>query len=214
MTDEEIGERIRGLELEEEYIREGLAFIRGDRLVRTLVWLVAAMSITVFPYAMLLPVFARDVLRVGAEGLGVMLSATGAGALASGIALAAVGSRFRRGRLIVGASVAFALAVLGFALSPSFPVSLVLLAVMGFTMVLNNATINALLQSLVPHRLRGRVMSVYVFMFIGMTPLGSLQAGAVARVLGAPVALAIGSAALLAVLAWIGWNVPALWRAD
>ena len=71
-----------------ENIREGLAYIRSDRLVRTLVWLIAAMSVTALPYVMLLPVFARDVLRVGAPGLGSLLAATGTGALASGMALA------------------------------------------------------------------------------------------------------------------------------
>jgi uncharacterized MnhB-related membrane protein len=90
---------------------------------------------------------------------------------------------------------------------------MLLLAGAGFTMILNNATLNALLQALVPNRLRGRVMSVYVFMFLGMTPLGSLQAGAVARVLGAPAALLIGAAALLAVLAYIALRVPEVARA-
>lgn len=194
-------------------LREGLAFIRGDRVVRTLVWAIAAMSILAFPYAMLLPVFARDVLRVGATGLGWMLSATGAGALAGGIALAAWGGRVRRGPLLLWASTAFAVLLACFALSRSFALSLVLLAGVGFTMILNNATVNALLQSVVPNRLRGRVMSVYVFMFLGMTPLGSLQAGALARVFGAPVALAAGAAALLGVVGWIALRVPEVRRA-
>jgi MFS family permease len=193
-----------------ENIREGLAYIRGHRVVRTLVWLIAAMSITAFPFTMLLPVFARDVLDVGATGLGWLLSATGTGALAAGIALAAWGGRFRRGRLVLGACLSFALCLTAFTLSRSFPLSLALLALTGFTMILNNATLNALLQSLVPDRLRGRVMSVYVFMFIGMAPLGSLQAGALARWLGAPGALRAGAAALVLVLAWIAWRVPEL----
>ncbi len=193
-----------------ESIREGLAYIRGDRLVRTLVWLIAGMSVTVFPYTMLLPVFARDVLDVGAPGLGTLLSATGAGALAAGVALAAGRVRVPRGRLIIGAAVANALVVMAFALSPWYPLSLVLLALAGFTMILNNASVNALLQSKVPDHLRGRVMSVYVFMFIGMSPLGSLQAGALARWIGAPYALAVGAAGLLAIVAWIVAHVPEL----
>ena len=85
-----------------------------------------------------------------------------------------------------------------------------LLALAGFSMILNNASVNALLQSRVPDRLRGRVMSVYVFMFIGMTPLGALQAGALARWFGAPYALACGAGALLLILAWIVTNIPEL----
>ncbi|HEX6911960.1 MAG TPA: MFS transporter, partial [Longimicrobium sp.] len=185
-----------------------------DRLVRTLVWLIAGMSVTVFPYTMLLPVFARDVLRVGAPGLGSMLSATGAGALAAGVALAAGRVRVPRGRLIIGAAVANALVVMGFALSPWYPLSLALLALAGFTMILNNASVNALLQSKVPDHLRGRVMSVYVFMFIGMAPLGSLQAGALARWIGAPYALAAGASGLLAIMAWIVANIPELRAAE
>ncbi len=194
-------------------IREGLAYIRGDRLARTLVWLVAGLSVTAMPYVMLLPVFARDVLRVGAPGLGTLLSATGAGALAAGIALAAWGARVRRGPLVLGASASFALLMLAFSLTRSFPLGLVLLAAGGFAMILNNATVNALLQARVPDRLRGRVMSVYVFMFVGMTPLGSLQAGALARFHGAPTALAVGALALLGVVAWVAVRVPELRRA-
>jgi MFS family permease len=197
-----------------ESIREGLAYIRGDRLSRTLVWLVAGMSITAFPYIMLLPVFARDVLRVGAPGLGTLLAATGAGALVAGIALAARGAALRRGPLILGASAAFGLLLLAFATTRSFPLALLLLAAAGFSMILNNASVNALLQARVPDRLRGRVMSVYVFMFVGSTPLGALQAGWLARVYGAPTALAVGALALLGIVGWVTVRVPELRRAD
>jgi MFS family permease len=193
-----------------ENIREGLAYIRGDRLVRTLVWLIAGMSVTALPYVMLLPVFARDVLRVGAPGLGSLLAATGTGALAAGVALASGRLAVPRGRLILGAATAYALAIIAFALSRSYPLSLVLLAVVGFAMILNNASVNSLLQSRTPDRLRGRVMSVYVFMFIGVSPLGSLQAGALARWIGAPYALACGAGALLLIVAWIAVNIPEL----
>ena len=197
-----------------ENIREGLAYIRSDRLVRTLVWLIAAMSVTALPYMMLLPVFARDVLRVGAPGLGSLLSSTGMGALVAGVALASGRARIARGRLILGATTCFALALMGFALSRSYALSLVLLALAGFTMTLNNASVNALLQSRTPDRLRGRVMSVYVFMFVGMTPLGALQAGALARWIGAPYALAIGAGVLLLIVAWIAANIPELRTAE
>jgi MFS family permease len=197
-----------------ENIREGLAYIRGDRLVRTLVWLIAGMSVTALPYVMLLPVFARDVLRVGAPGLGSLLAATGTGALVAGVALASGRIRIPRGRLIIGAATAYALALMAFALSRSYALSLVLLAVTGFTMILNNTSVNALLQSRTPDRLRGRVMSVYVFMFLGMAPLGSLQAGALARWIGAPYALACGAGALLLIVAWIVTNIPELRAAE
>jgi MFS family permease len=197
-----------------ENIREGLAYIRSDRLVRTLVWLVAGMSVTALPYLMLLPVFARDVLRVGAPGLGSLMAATGSGALVAGVALASGRLRLPRGRLILGATTCSALLLIAFSQSRSYPLSLVLLALTGFCMILNNASVNALLQSRVPDRLRGRVMSVYVFMFIGMTPLGALQGGALARWFGAPAALTAGACTLLLILAWIMMNIPELRAAE
>jgi MFS family permease len=193
-------------------LREGIDFIRGDRLTRTLVGLIAAMSITAFPYAMLLPVFARDVLHVGATGLGWLLAATGTGALLGGVTLAAGGARVPRGPLMVWTTLAFCVSLIAFTFARSMVPALVLLGLAGFTMILNNATLNALLQSLVPDRLRGRVMSVYVFMFLGMTPIGALQAGALSRAVGAPYAVAIGAAVLFAIMVTVAVRVPELRR--
>lgn len=193
-----------------ENLREGFRYIRENRLVRTLVWMIAAMSVFGFPFAMLLPVFARDILRVGAPGLGLLLAASGAGALAGGVALSALGGRIPRGRAIVGGMLAFCGFLIAFALSRSFALSLVLIAGAGFAMILHNASVNSLLQATVPNRLRGRVMSVYVFMFLGMTPLGSLQAGAVARWAGAGTAVALGGSLLLMLAAVVYARMPEL----
>lgn len=193
-----------------ENIREGLAYIRSVRPVRALVWLIAAMSVFGFPYVMLMPVFARDVLHVGAKGLGALLAATGTGALLGGLALAAMGDRFRRGRVMLFGSLAFCAMLFCFAASRSFVLSLALLGAVGFTMILNNANANALLQSVVPDHLRGRVMSVYVFMFVGTAPLGALQAGAVSKWFGAPVALQAGAVVLAVTLLAVAWRVPEL----
>ena len=195
-----------------EKLREGFAFIAADRRARTLVMLVAASSILALPYVMLLPVFARDILAVGAEGLGLMLSVSGAGALAGGITLAATARRVRRGPLLLSAAALFAVMVGGFTLSRAFPLSLALLAGAGFCLIPFTASVNALLQSIVPDALRGRVMSVYVFMFLGMTPIGSLQAGILARALGAPVALALSAGVMLGVVGLVAWRVPELRR--
>jgi MFS family permease len=193
-----------------ETIREGIAYIRSVREIRTLVCLIAAMSVLGFPYVMLMPVFARDILHVGAQGLGALLAATGAGALAGGLALAALGTRYRRGRMMLGGSLSFCASLVAFSFSRSFPLSLALLAMVGFTVILNNANANALLQSIVPNRLRGRVMSVYVFMFVGTAPVGSLVAGAVSKWLGAPMDLRIGAILLAAILVFAAWRVPEL----
>jgi MFS family permease len=197
-----------------ENIRAGLAYIRSVRAVRALVWLIAAISVLAFPYAMLLPVFARDVLQVGAKGLGTLLAATGMGAVLGGVALTAAGRRFGRGRVVLGGSLACCASIFAFAASRSYPLSLVLLGAVGFTMVLSTASVNSLLQSVVPDELRGRVMSVYHFMFVGSAPLGALQAGAVSRWLGAPVALQAGAVVLTATLLFAAWRVPELANAE
>lgn len=193
-----------------ENLREGFEYLWRDRLARTLVIVIAATSILALPYAMLLPVFARDVLQVGARGLGWMFSAAGTGALAGGITLASAAGRVRRGPLLLASSIGFSVLLGAFTFSRSFPLSLVLLAGSGFCLINFTATVNAMLQTVVPDALRGRVMGVYVFMFLGMSPLGSLQAGALARWIGAPAALATGTALLLLVIGVVWSRVPEL----
>lgn len=195
-----------------ERLREGFAFVARHRLARALVGLVAAASILALPYTMLLPVFARDILGVGAQGLGLMLAASGAGALAGGIALASGAARVRRGPLVLVSAACFAAAVAAFAFSRSFPLSLLLLAAAGFALIPFTASANAILQTIVPDGLRGRVMSVYVFMFLGMSPLGSLQAGTVATWIGAPYAVSLSAGSLALVVALLAWRVPELRR--
>jgi hypothetical protein len=112
-----------------------------------------------------------------------------------GIALAAGAARVRRGPLLLAAAAAFCVCVVAFSLSRTFPLSLALLAAAGFTLIPFTASANALLQSIVPDELRGRVMGVYVFMFLGMSPLGSLLAGGLAGALGASTAIAITATA-------------------
>ncbi|HET7275410.1 MAG TPA: MFS transporter [Longimicrobiaceae bacterium] len=197
-----------------ENLREGFGFIRDDRAIRTLIGLIAGISIFGYPYVMLMPVFARDVLGAGAVGLGWLLAASGAGSLTGALALAALPKRVRRGPLLLASSLGFTVFLGGFALSRSFPLSLALLAGAGFTMILNNVTTNVLVQSLVPDRLRGRVMSVYVFMFMGMAPVGALQAGTFARWLGAPTALLIGAITLFIIINLAWWRVRELREID
>ena len=193
-------------------LAQGFGFLRRERRASALIGLVAAMSILAFPFAMLLPVFARDVLHAGPRGLGWLLSTSGAGALAGGIAVATWGNRVPRGRVLMVSSLAFTVLLAAFTFSRSLPLSLALLAGVGFTMILTTATLNALLQGLVPDDLRGRVMATYVFMFLGMTPIGALQAGVLARVLGAPGALFAGTVALSAILLVVWTRVPGLRR--
>jgi MFS family permease len=146
-----------------------------------------------------MPVVARDQLDAGASGYGVLLACVGVGGLAGALFLAAVGRHLRRGRLLMGSSLAFALFLILFALSRNEWVARGVLLVAGFMMIVNSALANGLLQGLVPDELRGRLLSVYSLVVVGLSQaLGAIVTGAVARAVG--VDWAIGGAAVVMLL--------------
>jgi len=184
-----------------EGIREGLAYVLGDRRVRGLVELVTVFSILGIPYLSLMPVMARDLLGLGAGGYGLMLSAVGIGGLAGALGLAASAPR-SRGRLLKYTSILYAalLVALSFIRVPGL--AYMMLLVIGCVMIINNALANTLMQSIVPDAFRGRLMAIYSLIVIGLPQVfGAFGAGAVARVFG--VDAAIGGAAVLMLL--YGW---------
>ena len=190
------------------HMREGLSYVRSDRRLFTLSLILATLSIFGFPYLVLLPVMVRDVLGRGAAEFGWMSSAVGAGAMTGALGLAAYATRLPKGKVVKWASIAFGVMVSAFALSRSLPLSLLLVALTGFTMIINTATTNTLLQSVTPDELRGRVMSVFTFSFVGMGPIGAFGAGWMAEQVGAPLALVMGGGVCLAVTAVAHWRVP------
>jgi MFS family permease len=185
--------------------REGALFILGDRATRALVLNTALLSIFGFPYLVLMPVFARDVLHVGAAGLGFLMASVGIGAVVAALGVAAFGPRLPKGRLLVWGGPVFGLAIAAFALTPWVPLAVAILVVSGGAMIANNAVTNTLLQTIVPDGLRGRVMGAYTFVFVGMAPLGAYQAGWLAGRIGVQAAVAAGG--LVCALASL-----ALWR--
>lgn len=193
--------------------REVLAYLRYDRRAAALVTLTAVVSLFGFPFLPLMPVFARDVLRLDAAGYGLLMAAVGSGAVLGSLGVAALGLRLPRGRLQALAGTGFGLALAAFAASRSFGVALGLLGLTGCLMIMHNALTNTMLQTAVPDALRGRVMGFYSFMFIGMAPLGALQAGFVAEHWGAPVAVALGGLVTAAAVAFAARSVPELRRA-
>jgi len=184
-----------------EGIREGLAYVAGDRRVRGLIEVVTVFSILGNPYLSLMPVMARDMLGLQADGYGVILSAVGIGGLAGALALAVSAPR-ARGRLLTRTSIAFAtlLFALSFVRSPH--IAYVILLLTGFAMIMNSALANTLMQTIVPDEFRGRLMAIYSLVVVGLPQVvGAFGGGAVARVFG--VDAAIGGAAVL-MLAY-GW---------
>ncbi len=185
--------------------REGARFVRRDKRIFALVTMMAVMSVFGYPYLVLMPVFARNVLRVGATGLGFMMAATGVGAVVAALGLAALERRIRKGVVLLWTGPLFGLAVAGFAVLPWFPAVLAILPVTGGAMILNSAVTNTLIQTIVPDALRGRVMGFYAFVFLGMAPFGAFLAGWGADRFGAPAAVALGG--LVCTLASV-----AVWR--
>jgi MFS family permease len=189
----------------------------GVRFVFSESVLLSAMTLDLFSVLIggaeaLLPVFADQVLHVGPQGLGVLRAAPAAGAVVASLYLAHRPPFKRAGRTLLFAVAAFALCIIGFGLSRSVALSVVLLAISG---VADNVSVlirSTLLQSLTPEQLLGRVSSVNSIFVGSSNEIGALESGIAARLLGPVPAVVLGAATSLAVVLLIGWRVPRLRR--
>lgn len=173
-------------------LAEGLRYAWQTPHVRALLTLIAVLSLTAMPYAVVLPVYAGEILKTGPGGLGALMATTGVGALIGALQIARRGSIRGLGTVIAKAAALFGLSLLALAASTSFWPSLLAIIGVGYGMVTSMAGTNTLLQSLVPDSLRGRVMSLYTIVFLGLAPFGSLLAGTVATHIGTPLTIALG----------------------
>ncbi|HUL43614.1 MAG TPA: MFS transporter [Bacteroidota bacterium] len=169
-----------------EGFAEGFRYISGFSPIRNILLLLALVSLLGMPYAVLMPVFARDVLHGGPNTLGFLMGATGVGALSGALMLASRRSVKGLAKWIPIAAAIFGVGLIGFSFSRSLLLSLILLLIAGFGMMVQMASSNTILQTVVEDDKRGRVMSFYTVSFIGMAPFGSLLAGSVATAIGAP----------------------------
>jgi predicted MFS family arabinose efflux permease len=187
-----------------EAISEGFRYVKADRLVLALVITVFYMNVFGFGLVTLIPAWAVDILKGDVTTNGILISARGIGAVIGGLTIAALSRRSFRGKMWTISSFLLPLMIAGFAMTRVVPVSLVLLAGMGFALIaiLNNS--NAMVQSRVPDRLRGRVMALYSLMLVGGGPIGSLFAGLLAQRTSAPTTVLFSAAMLLlyAALIW------------
>lgn len=172
-------------------ITEGMAYVRRSPVIRAFMLMVSVSSLLVIPYLALMPIYARDVLNIGATGLGLLMGSAGVGALAGSLTLASIGTFERRGRASLISGVLANAAVLGFSFSRVTVLSCALLMAAGWGMIVQMATVNAVIQTEVPDGLRGRVMSLYTTVFLGFIPVGNLIVGALATWMGAPHAIAL-----------------------
>ena len=197
-----------GAESPVRQMREGLSYIAHHRVVRTLIALVAVSNMFALGYMALLPAFAQDILHAGTVGYGLMTTAIGIGALGGALVIASLGNYQRKGWMLTAGNLAFPLMIIALALSKSLHLSLAILVLAGLGFMTQNATANTLVQTTVPDALRGRVMSVYMMVFQGFFPLGSLIAGAVAERFSVPFGAAFGAAIALAYGLILYWRVP------
>jgi MFS family permease len=191
-------------------LRDGLRYVYDFEPIRDIILLLALVSLMGVPYFVLMPVFAKDVLHGGPSTLGFLMGGSGVGALAGALYLASRRGVLGLGKMIpIGAGM-FGLGLVAFALSRNFFLSLTLLTAVGFGQMVQLATSNTLLQTMVDDDRRGRVMGLYAAAFIGMAPIGSLLSGALASAIGAPWTVLLGGIACLVGAVMFARKLPQL----
>ena len=187
---------------------EGWRYVVDSVPIRSILLLLALVSLVGMPYTVLMPIFASDILHGGAHTLGFLMAASGVGAFASGVSLALRKSIVGLGRMIFLSAALFGAALVAFSLSRTLWLSLILVPLTGFGMMQQMAASNTILQTIVHDEKRGRVMAFYGMAFIGMAPFGSLLAGFLAARIGAPKTLVLGGVLCIAASLWFARQLP------
>jgi MFS family permease len=191
-------------------LKEGFAYVWSTPAVLALMTLAYVPRIFAVPYQTLMPVFQKDVLQTGPEGLGLLMAAPGVGAVIAVLTLASLGSRIeRQGLLLVGSIVVLGGLLVIFSQITWFPLALFMLVLVGIFQMFFLASTATMLQMIVPDELRGRVLSLYM-LDRGFMPLGALFAGTTAHFIGAPLTVAIMGAIVIVLTVIVAWLVPAI----
>jgi MFS family permease len=193
-------------------LREGFKYVSGFAPIRAILILLAVVSFTGIPYTVLMPIFATKVLAGGPHLLGILMAASGGGAVAGALWLASRRTVLGLGRILVIAGFCFGVGLIGFAASRNWILSMPLLFLAGGGMMVQMAASNTLLQTLVDEDKRGRVMSFYTMAFFGMMPFGSLAAGWAGARIGAPATVFIGGVTTIVAVGLFMVKLPALRR--
>ncbi len=177
-----------------EELREGIQYMRSHSTIRVLISMIAVSSMFGLSFSTLIPAWSVNVLGGGASISGLLFSARGCGALIGALAIASLGGRIMRGRMLMIGSFTYPVLLFALAFSRQVPLSLLILAGAGMGTILVNNLSNAIVQTSTPERLRGRVMGAYTWIFFGFMPLGALWSGTIAARLGEPAAVMINAA--------------------
>jgi MFS family permease len=197
-----------------ESLRQGFAYLRGEREMLVLVWLTAAVSLLGIPFLTFIPYFAKVQLNAGESGLGWLMAASGLGAGRGAMTVAAMGVIRHRGKVLTIAGVVFFLMIVGFSFSRSFALSELLALFEGYSGILMISCFNVSIQHLSSDEMRGRVMSIYTTSFLGLPPIGALMAGEMSRHIPTGHALAMMAGVAIAIFLGIYASSPALRELD
>jgi len=191
-------------------LREGFRYAASSRPIRVMLGLLAVVSLVGMPFTVLMPLIASERLHGGANTLGFLMAAVGLGALGGAVRLAMRRSVVGLGSTIVRSAMSFGVLLGAFAASQKIWISLPLLILVGFSMMLQTASTNTVLQTILEERMRGRVMAFYTMAVMGTAPFGSLIAGALADRIGAPWTIAGGGVVCAAAAGYCATQLPGL----
>ena len=189
-------------------IKEGLSYVIHHRLVRTIILLVATSSLLGLSFTTLVPAWAVNVLGGGPQMNGLLYSARGVGSLLGALLIASLGRFTFRGKLVMAGAFVYPLFFLVFSFARSVPLSLITLVIVGAGVIMVLNLCNAIVQTIAPDYLRGRIMGVYSLIFFGFLPIGSLWTGFLAETWNEPVAVAVNAVLCIGVAAGVYWKVP------
>jgi MFS family permease len=191
-------------------LRDGFRYVSSFLPVRTALLLLALVATMGMPYSVLMPVVASRTFHGGPHTLGFLMTASGAGAVAGALYMASRRSVLGLGRVMVASTTMFGAGLVAFGLARSLWLALLILPIVGAGMMIEMASTNTILQTIVEERLRGRVMAFYTMAFLGTAPIGSLLAGVAATHIGVSATIILGGAACLLGAAWLAFRLPLL----
>jgi predicted MFS family arabinose efflux permease len=195
-------------------IREGLGAVLADRRILAIICLMASVSLFGMSFATLIPAWAVQILHGDSRVNGFLQSARGIGALCAALWIASYAHRRMKGRTITAASLLFPLMLILFSFTRILPLSLLAILAVGAANIVVNNLANALVQTLTPDAVRGRVMGVYMLSFFGFMPIGALLAGSLASVVGVPITVVVGGSGTLVCALAVALRVPSVRRLD
>ena len=191
-------------------LRAGWNYVAHSVPIRTALLLLAIVSTSGIPYTVLMPALTAEELHGGPNTLGLLMAASGVGALVGGVYLAQRETVVGLGRVIFVGTLLFGASLVGFSATHTVWLAALLLAIAGGGFIVQMAATNTIIQTIVDEEFRGRVMAFYTMAFFGTTPLGSLIAGVSADRIGGPLTVRVGGAICIVAGAWFGYRLPAL----